>query len=222
MEQTKLKIEIIENITHDVLRIITEKPKHINFIPGQAAEISINKNVWEDEKRAFTFTSLPGNDYLEFTIKAYPSRNGVTKELLQLKKNDELILHDIFGSITYKDEGVFIAGGAGVTPFISIFRQLQLKNKIGNNKLIFANKTSADVIHEEMFKDLLGKNFINILSEEKKDGYAHGHINEEFLKTNIADLDTQIYLCGPDPMMVGIERQLKNLGGGKLIIKEKF
>lgn len=146
----------------------------------------------------------------------------MTKELLHLKKNDELILHDIFGSITYKDEGVFIAGGAGVTPFISIFRQLQLKNKIGNNKLIFANKTSDDVIHEEMFKNFLGKNFINILPEEKKDGYVHGHINEEFLKINIADLDTQIYLCGPDPMMVGIERQLKNLGGGKLIIKEKF
>jgi ferredoxin-NADP reductase len=42
----------------------------------------------------------------------------------------------MFGAIEYKGEGVFIAGGAGVTPFIAILRQLQAENKIANNKLI--------------------------------------------------------------------------------------
>lgn len=163
MQQTKVKINLIENLTHDVLRIITDKPGHINFAPGQAAEISINKNDWLNEKRPFTFTSLPGDDYLEFTIKTYPSHNGVTKQLLLLKKDNELILHDIFGTIGYQGEGVFIAGGADITPFISIFRHLQLQNKIGNNKLIFGNKTTSDIIHQEMFTNLLGRNFINIL-----------------------------------------------------------
>lgn len=222
MEQTNIKIEFIENITHDVLRIVTEKPQHIIFTPGQAADISINISGWENEKRPFTFTSLPGDDHLEFTIKTYPSHNGVTNKLLQLKKNDELILHEIFGSIAYRDEGVFIAGGAGVTPFISIFRQLQSENRIRNNKLIFANKTKADIIHESMFKNLLGKNFISILSEEKRDGYARGRITEEFLNANIDDLNKQIYLCGPEPMMEEIEQQLINLGGGTSVIKEMF
>jgi ferredoxin-NADP reductase len=54
-----------------------------------------------------------------------------------LHAGDELILHDIWGAIHYKGEGTFIAGGAGVTPFIAIFRQLQKDGKIGNNKLIF-------------------------------------------------------------------------------------
>ena len=98
------------------------------------------------EKRPFTFTCLPNDDYLEFTIKTYPSHKGVTNELLQLKQEDELILHDVFGAIAYKGEGVFIAGGAGVTPFISIFRFLRSKNEIGGNKLIFANKRKADII----------------------------------------------------------------------------
>ncbi len=222
MQQTKVKIKLIENITHDVLRIITEKPDHINFTPGQATEISINRNGWLNNKRPFTFTSLPENGYLEFTIKTYPSHNGVTKELLQLKKDDELILHDIFGTITYNDEGVFIAGGAGVTPFISIFRQLESQNKIGDNKLIFANKTGVDIIHEEMFKNLLGENFINILSEEQKEGYSYGRITEDFLRANIDDQDKQIYLCGPELMMEEIERYLINLGGTKSIIKEEF
>lgn len=50
---------------------------------------------------------------------------------------------------------------------------LQLANEIGNNKLIFANKTKADIILEEEFKSLLGENFINVLSDEKVDAYAN-------------------------------------------------
>jgi len=132
-------------------------------------------------------------------------------------------LHDVFGAIAYNGEGVFIAGGAGVTPFISILRYLQSKKEIGNNKLIFANKTKNDIILEQEFKDLLGNNFINILSEDKADDYAHGQITEEFLKANIADLHKKIYLCGPEPMMEAIEQQLVNLGADeKAIIKEEF
>ncbi len=99
-----------------------------HFTPGQAADVSVNKTGRLKEKRPFTFTCLPDDDYLEFNIKTYPSRKGVTNELLQLKMNDELILHDIFGTIAYKGEEVFIAGGAGVTPFISILRFLKSKN----------------------------------------------------------------------------------------------
>ena len=218
-----IKIKSIEAITHNVLQIITDKPNHFSFIPGQATEISISKNGWENEKRPFTFTCLPDNDYLEFTIKTYPSHNGVTNELLQLNMDDELVLHDVFGAITYKGEGVFIAGGAGVTPFISIFRYLQSKNQIGDNKLIFANKTKADIILEEEFKYMLGKNFINILSDEKIDGYANGQINEDFLKANLNGADKYIYVCGPPPMMESIEKQLANLHiDNKLIVKEEF
>ena len=223
MEKYIVKIKTIDKVTHDVLKIVTEKPQQIVFTPGQATEISINKTDWQNEKRPFTFTCIPDNDYLEFTIKTYPDHKGVTNELLQLKKNDELILHDVFGAIAYKGEGVFIAGGAGVTPFISIFRQLQAKNEIGNNKLIFANKTKADIILQQEFKKLLGNNFINILSEDKADDYPYGQISEAFLKANITDLDKRIYLCGPEPMMNAIEKQLANIGfDAKSIIKEEF
>jgi ferredoxin-NADP reductase len=201
MQQHQVKIKTIKNITHDVLQIVTEKPRRYTFSPGQATEVAINKTGWKDEKRPFTFTSLPDDDYLEFTIKIYPSHKGVTNELLHLKINDELILHDIFGAIAYKGEGVFIAGGAGVTPFISIFRYLKLTNQIGNNKLIFANKTEDDIILEEEFKTLLAENFINILSDEEVTSCAHGYITEKFLKANIGVRNNKFYVCGPPPMM---------------------
>lgn len=218
MKQHLVKIKSIKHITHDVLQIVTKKPPQYNFTPGQATEIAINRTGWEDKKRPFTFTSLPDNDFLEFTIKTYPSHKGVTNELLQLKKDDELILHDIFGAIAYKGEGVFIAGGAGVTPFICIFRHLHSKNEIGNNKLIFANKTTDDIILAMEFKKLLCGNFINILSDEKTEEYAHGQITEDFLKSNITGIDKQFYVCGPPPMMVAIEEQLAHLGIDKKAI----
>ena len=223
MEQYAVKIRSIDKVTHDVLQIVTEKPPGFDFTPGQATEVSINKEGWQKEKRPFTFTCLPENNYLQFTIKTYPSRKGVTNELLQLKINDELLLHDVFGAIAYKGEGVFIAGGAGVTPFISIFRYLQSKNKIGNNKLIFANKTKADIILEQEFQALLGKNFVNILADEKVEGYAEGHITEDFLKNHMPGTGQYVYLCGPPPMMDAVEGFLNNLHmPGNLIVKEAF
>lgn len=223
MPQHVVKIKSIYKITHDVLQIVTEKPLYFTFIPGQATEVSINKNGWKEEKRPFTFTSLPGSDYIEFIIKTYPSHKGVTNKLLQLKNDDELILHDVFGAIAYKGEGVFIAGGAGVTPFISICRHLQVKKETGNNKLIFANKTKADIILEKEFTEILGNNFINILSEEKADGYAEGQITEDFIKKSIDGINKIFYLCGPPPMMDAIEEQLSNLQVNKnSIVKESF
>jgi ferredoxin-NADP reductase len=223
MKKHIVKVKSVRHITHDVMQIVTEKPHKYNFTPGQATEVAINKKEWQNEKRPFTFTCLPENDYLEFTIKTYPSHKSVTNELLQLKKDDELIIHDVFGAISYKGEGVFIAGGAGVTPFISIFRYLQSKNEVGDSKLIFANKTKEDIILEQEFKKLLGNNFINILSEQKADGYEYGQITVDFLQDNFGGINQYFYLCGPPPMMDFVERQLQNLNvDEKHIIKEEF
>jgi len=218
-----LKIESISNLTHDVLKFTTNKPVGFDFEPGQAANLAINKSGWLKEERPFSFTNLPTNNSLEFTIKIYPEEEGVTNELLDLKKDDELVLHEVFGAIAYKGEGVFIAGGAGITPFISIFRDLKAKNEIGKNMLLFANKTKADIILESEFKELLGDAFVNILSDEQVDNYQHGRVTEEFLKENVTDFNQQFYLCGPPPMIKDVEKQLINLGVNKnSITKEIF
>lgn len=223
MAQHIVKIQSVEKITPDVLKIVTEKPKKYVFTPGQATDISINKEGWIDTKNPFTFTSLPQDNYLEFTIKTYPSHKSVTNELLHLKINDTLILHEVFGAISYKGEGIFIAGGAGVTPFISIFRDLQAKNEIGNNELIFANKTKNDIILKAEFAALLGANFINILSDEKVAGYANGRITKDFIQENSGRTNKLFYICGPPPMMDAIEKQLADLNvAKKSIIKEAF
>lgn len=223
MKNEPVKIKTIAFQTHDVLRIVTEKPSGIDFVPGQATEIFIDKKGWQNEGRPFTFTCLPKDDFLEFMIKTYPGHKGVTNELLSINAGDSLIVNDIFGDIAYKGEGTFIAGGAGVTPFISIFRDLQANGKLGNNKLLFANKTKADIILKDEFEAMLGNNFVNILSEEKTGNYAYGQISEAFIKANGTAPDSYFYLCGPPPMMDAVEKQLQNLNvPTNKIVKEAF
>lgn len=223
MKNEPVIIKSIKHVTHDVLQIITEKPFGADFTPGQATEIFIDKQGWRNEGRPFTFTCLSKDNYLEFTIKTYPDRKGVTNQLLSLKEGDNLIVNDIFGAIEYKGDGVFIAGGAGVTPFISIFRDLNEKKKLGINKLIFANKTKADIVMKDEFTQMLGENFINILSKEKTDEYAYGHISEDFLKKNSGPSGSYFYLCGPPPMMDAVEEYLSNLKvPADRIVKESF
>jgi ferredoxin-NADP reductase len=166
-------------------------------VPGQATEVAINKPDWTQEKRPFTFTNLPDEDHLEFTIKTYSERKGITHELFKLSEGDELILHEVWGSILYKGKGVFLAGGAGITPFISIIRHLENNKEIAEHLLIFANKTHEDIIMEDEFNSLLNGSFVNILSDEKAEGYFHGMITQDFLQEHIDNFDRKFYVCGP-------------------------
>jgi ferredoxin-NADP reductase len=202
----------VEPVTHDVKRFTIQKPEGFKFIPGQATDVSVNTPALKNEKRPFTFTGLNDNKQLEFTIKIYNTHDGVTKELAKLKQGDELIIRDVWGAIEYRGEGVFIAGGAGVTPFIAILRQLQADNKIANNKLIFTNKTEKDIILKKEFNEILGKNFINTLTDEKKEGYENGRIDYTFLKEKIDNFEQHFYVCGPPQFVTAISEALTQLG----------
>ena len=218
-----VKIISIKHITHDVLEIIAEKPADLHYRPGQAVDFAINQPHWESEWRSFTFTSHPTENQIAFNIKTYPLHKGVTNQLLSLHAGDEVIIGDVYGDIEYKGEGVFIAGGAGITPFIAIFKDLQKQNLLAHNKLIFANKTKNDIIQEENLHHLLGSDFINVLSDEELANYEHGYISAEIIKKHIDKHTQYFYLCGPPPMMNAVEKHLATLGiSSNFIVKEGF
>lgn len=218
-----VKIISIDPLTHDVIRLRLEKPEGYTYIPGQAADIAIQKPGWEKTKSCFTFTSLPSEDFLEFVIKTYPSRKRVTNELLSLSAGDQLALFKPFGDIRNKGEGIFIAGGAGITPFLAILKELKSEGKVGNSKLIFANKTKEDIILKDYFEELLGDNFINILSDEKVEGYEEGYVNSRLIEKHSSPDLKYYYLCGPKPMMDAVEKHLEFLKvDPENIIKEGF
>ncbi len=219
-------IEILETeyVTHNVKRFRTTKPEGYQFIPGEATDITINQPEWLDKRRAFTFTGLNEWLFLEFTIKIYKDHQGVTNKLDELGVGDKLIIHDSFGDITYKDEGVFIAGGAGVTPFIANFRQLEKDGRVANNRLIYSNQTSEDIILKDEFERILGDNFINTLTREESGLYHFGRIDEEYLKEVIDDFSQYFYICGSKEMMRQMREMLIELGADadKIMVEIDF
>jgi len=215
----KVKVLLTEPVTHDVNRYILEKPVGYKFTPGQAVNIAINKKSFEDKLHEFTFTSLNQDKVLEFTIKSYdpkkvPDHEGVTWELLKLSPGDELLIeNEPWGTIQYKGKGVFIAGGAGITPFIAIFKDLYKKGKLSGNKLIFSNKQKRDIILEKEFENMFDQDdLVLTLTREKRPGYEHGRIDEAMVRKYIDDFSQHLYICGPKPFIATIKETLAKLG----------
>lgn len=208
----QIKIKSIEQITHDVKSFRCEKPDDYKFTPGQATEVSIDKEGWKDEARPFTFTSLNADKDLEFTIKIYKDHDGVTHKLDELKEGDHLIVRDIWGAIAYKGPGTFIAGGAGVTPFIAILRDLNKQGVIKDNRLLFANTTDKDVILKNEFDQMLGDKAEYIITDQKATDYEQGYLDKNLLKSKIDNLDQYFYVCGPPEMTESTIGHLKDMG----------
>ncbi|MDB5012481.1 MAG: mmoC, partial [Daejeonella sp.] len=187
MNKHIVKVLKADFITHNVKRFVLEKPVGYSFVSGQATDVSINKPGFEEELRPFTFTSVNDSNYLEFIIKIYSDHDGITKKLGQVIAGDELIVHDVFGTISYRGAGLYIAAGAGITPFISIFRDLKALNKLAGNTLLFGNRTAQDVILEEELQELLGGNFISIVEKEEGNVGPAKLIDRDLVKACIKD-----------------------------------
>jgi cytochrome-b5 reductase len=213
----RLKAPILttEFVTRDVKRFIVRKPKGFKFVPGQSALVAINKPGLQDEAHPFTPTSLTDDPVIEFTIKAYPSRHGMTERLHRLAAGDELLIKAVFGDIRWKGPGVFIAAGAGITPFVAILRQLRKAGKLAGNSLIFSNKTWADIILEREFRDSLGPRCIFTLTREKRPGYEHGRIGPRLLSEKIPRFNGHFYVCGPPPFIESVNGMLLKLGAAR-------
>lgn len=217
-----VKIIVVADATYNVKRFTIEKPEGFHFIPGQATDLSINETKWKDKKHPFTFTSLNSDPHLEFTIKIFSNPEGVTNRLGQLKVGDELIISDAWGAIEYKGPGYFIAGGAGVTPFIAILRQLYKDGGIEGNTLFFSNKTDQDIILAEELKDILGSKAHFMITAQEDTKNDRRRIDKSFLKTEIKDFKKHFYVCGPDQMVADINNALAELGAkADLLIFEK-
>jgi ferredoxin-NADP reductase len=209
---TSVKILSAEAVTHNVRRYRLEKPEGFRFEPGQATELSIDTPGYDDRKNPFTFTSLNDDDFLEFTIKSYFDREGVTKKLWDLHAGDRLLLREPWGTITYKGPGVFLAGGAGVTPFIAILRQLQKDGALAGNRLVVSDRSEGDIILRQEFEAMEGLEHDWVITDQDDTTLYRGRIDEDYLRQRVADVGQNFYVCGPDQMVRDVREILGRLG----------
>ena len=204
----QVRILDIAELTHDVRRYRLERPEGYDFLAGQATEIAIDQEGWREERRPFTFTGLAGDPYLEFTIKSYRDHEGVTNRLGTMQVGETLLVDDAWETIPYRGPGTFVAGGAGITPFLALLRWLAAEGKLDGHRLIFSNSMEKDIILREELEGLAGLDRLFTVTREKVDGLLNERLDAEFLKRHVPDVTGLFYLCGPDRMTEGVKEAL--------------
>jgi ferredoxin-NADP reductase len=212
----EVRILSTKNLSHDVIQFRLERPAGYQFAAGQATELSLTHPVTKGPA-PFTFTGLNANPYLELTIKIYEAHNGLTAVLAKRKAGDTVIITDPWDSFTNKGPGVFIAGGAGITPFIALLRQMRLDGTVGDSQLLFSNKTADDIFLQAELKEILGDNYADIITRNGK-GQNTQRIDESFLKKFIKDIQRPFYVCGPPGFVESLQNILKNIGASEQMV----
>ncbi|RKF13960.1 flavodoxin reductase [Roseovarius spongiae] len=217
-----LTLKQIDPVTPDTHHLIFDRPEDFDFTPGQGVELHLQKDGWEEEGRPFTPVTLPHEPTLEFVIKSYPDHHGVTEQIAEMKPGDEVEMKGPFGAISDQGPGVFIAGGAGITPMIAVLRkQLHENGTLEGSTLLFANKTEADIIWRDYFESMTGLRTAFVVDESSGD-VPEGRLDRDFLDRFVGS-DSRCYLCGPPPMMDAVRTALHDLGvEDSRIVEEKF
>ncbi len=206
-----LTLQDIVPVTHDTYQLTFNRPEGFEFEAGQATELTLQKEGWTDESRPFTMTSRPNDKHLEFVIKSYPDHDGVTEQIPTLGMTDQVKAADPFGAITDHGPGVFIAGGAGITPFISILRKQQEDGTSGSH-LIFSNKTDKDIILQDMWQSMPGVETTFVVSDQKDTAHVKGRLDKTMLEDLVEDKGQPFYICGPGGMVDDVRSALKEMG----------
>jgi ferredoxin-NADP reductase len=216
----RLTLQQITPVTHDTYQLIFDRPDGYRFDPGQATDLRLDRDGWRDEARPFTFTGYPDAPRLEFVIKSYPDHDGVTRQIGQMTLGDQVLIGDAWGAIEDRGPGTFIAGGAGITPFIAILRnRVRREGSLKSTTLIFANKRERDIILQREWDAMPGLSTIHVLEDDNVDGMNQGRIDAEFLDAHLSDFDGTFYLCGPPPMEDAVAEALAARGvtGDRLV-----
>ena len=194
-----------------------------SYLPGQWINLDLNSGAMKSNA-TFSITSSPnGRNVIEIAVKrveAIPSSKIIHDEL---QIGDAVRVSEAQGKIVLPvnldavPPIVFIAGGTGITPFMSMLRKIYASDPLFKATLLY----SVSHIDECLFYDELkamAKNYENFqmvlttTQEVSRDANFFGRIDSEFLQKIGADKQTHFYLCGPPKMVDDIALDLSGLG----------
>jgi ring-1,2-phenylacetyl-CoA epoxidase subunit PaaE len=204
-----IKIDRLVKETSDTVSVYF-KPDDQQFYHYQAGQyltirVKIGKKTYD---RCFSISSSPTDDFLRITVKLkgevshYFYNDAKTGDAIQsLYPVGEFLLP----KETDNQEFVMIAGGSGITPLYSMIRTLLNKKANAQITLLYANKSSENIIFREELGTLAAQN-ANFTYQSFTD--ATGRISVEDLKNHT---NAHFYICGPDGLKSGMTGHLKNL-----------
>jgi propane monooxygenase reductase subunit len=203
----------IEPLTHDITRLVLrlQDADRLSFQAGQYVDLAIPGS--DGAHRSFSMANTPSTgDRLEFMIKLYPG--GHFSGLLSdgaLAVGDELEVDGPYGLFTLRETSprrlLFIGGGAGMAPIISLLTSMVEKGSERPATYYYGARSERDLFHLLEIELLAGAlpnfRFVPALSESAGNGWS----GESGLITDVVDRleagleDVDAYLCGPPPMV---------------------
>lgn len=245
-KDTGLKVVKVDKENHDTTSIYFTGPAIERFKgreAGQFASIRVFKDGAWTEPHPFTLSSAPGDETLRMTIK---KSGPFTSAIPELEPGTPIECAGPFGQFCHgidtNQHIIMIAGGVGITPFLSVLRHFKDIGAKNDVVLFWANKTCADAFAApelEAFTKTLHLHVVHVLSRvEEQDRkpapvftnsrpgrvtHEYGRISQELLVRHIVTHDAAFYLCGPPPMQQTVLDELAKCGVDPLSVhKEAF
>ena len=223
-----LKVKEIIKETNDTVSVSFQVPEDLKeayaFTPGQYLTLKLTINN-EEQRRSYSICSSSAED---ITVAVKRVENGLVSSYLNevLKENDEMEVMTPEGNFTLetdqakKRKFVGFAAGSGITPIISMIKQLSMDEKETVFTLFYSNKMESDVIFKHQLDQLAGDNLkINYIYTRQKlnNPLLEGRIDKskatELIKADLSCLNADaFYLCGPEEMIFNVKSALEEFG----------
>lgn len=229
----KARVKSKQEIAEKTLQVTFETKDAFTFVPGQYIFVTLNLKYPDSRgvKRHFSITNPPSEKGF-ITITTRLSESGFKKTLLELNIGEEVELGPIAGDFLLpKDSSkplVFIAGGIGITPFMSMLRHLKKYGNPYQITLIYSNRDQPSTAFLDEIQNLKSEisNFKLILSMTEDSNWQgeKRRIDAQFIKDYFSDVNGNFYMVvGPPPMVEAVLKSLQEAGASEENIKvERF
>jgi len=197
----------------------------INFLPGQFLKIILDQNYPENKElnKFLSFSCAPGNNYVEATKRL--SDSLFSQRLSALKLNDQVLIQAPFGNCVFKEEFkkiVFLIGGIGITPVISIIEYIVNKRLNIDMLLFYSNRTEEEIAFRQEL-NIWAKSNSNLKLyymltdyQPKDNSCSFGRINKDLLLSKIKDPQERVFFTfGPPKMVEAMNQLCLEIGGLK-------
>jgi len=211
---------IPERCSSWTLRLRPDGHAGMAFKPGQFVWLTIGKSPFSIREHPFSFSSSAMHpEKLAFTIKEL---GDFTETIGSVVPGTRAYIDGPYGSFTpdrHPFAGyVFIAGGVGITPVMSILRTFADRHELRPLLLFYGSKEWEEVTFREELELLQGQlnlQVVHVLAEPPQ-GWTgeQGFIDAEVMGRHLPEkrMDCEYFVCGPLPMQQGIKSALEQLG----------
>lgn len=210
VKRTPYQVAAVRQVGKDILELeLNPLQNPITYMPGQFMFIHFKSQALSREIHPFSISSSPSQRELRITVKAL---GDYTRMLPNLKRGDKAFVEGPYGRFSaemYSNRNqIWIAGGIGITPFVSMARSFYNLDYRVDLYYIVRSATDAVYAAELAYISKNNPNFRLIVFETAK----YGHANMEWIgRTSGGLADKEIFLCGPPPMMHTMKQQMRQL-----------